>query len=288
MITSRKRADRPEPSPPPARLLLKCAARLRRIRARSVFLAVTAALAVSLTPACNGGSAPAPGGSASATSAKPTRMTMSIVLLDDQPDPFETLPAPVPRGVASFQEVVVFGPEAVDYRNFVRLVVQPGETLAQARARAKPWFDARPLPPGDRFVFAEVVEEDEVTKKREAVGVRSFVATPKVVLTQDDVIDASLGAVPDPDNKPQPVALVQLSPDASERFRLFTKENVFHRIAVLVDDNVVMAARIQDEITGGKLSISMDPETPYEAKRAELQRLVDGLHPKPASAPSAH
>jgi len=255
-------------------------------RALSIF-AVTVALAVSFVAACNDKpSSSSSTGAAPAPDAKPARVTMSVVVLDEQPNPFSPLPEPTPKGISPFQEVVVFGPEAVEVRTFVRLVVQPGETLAQAMARAKPWFDARPLPPGDRFVFAEIVEENEVTKKREPVGVRTFVATSKVVLTQDDVIEASLGAEPGADEKPQPVATLQLSPDASERFHQFTKENMLRRIAILIDDKVVMSARIQDEITGGKIAIAMDPETPYEAKRAELQRIVDGLKTKKAGPPS--
>src|SRR5262249_24105223 len=151
--------------------------------------------------------------------------------LDDQPDPFHALPPPVPKGIASFQEVVVLGPEDVELRTFVRLVVQPGETLAQARARAKSWFDARPLPPRDRLVCKEIREENEITKAREAVGVRTFVATPKVLLTEADVADATLGAAPDEHEKPQPVAMIQLTGGAGERFRQFTKENALRRIA---------------------------------------------------------
>lgn len=255
-----------------------------RTRALSIF-AVAAALAVPFVAACSGNTSS--GSTGTASDAKPARLTMNIVLLDDQPDPFATLVPPVPAGIAAFQEVVVLGPEAVEYRTFVRLVVQPGETLAQARARAKPWFDARPLPPGDHLAFAEIVEENEVTKAREAVGVRTFIATSQVALTQDDVVDASLGAAPNPEGKPEPVATIELSPDASERFRVFTRDNLFRRLAVVVDGNVVMSARIQDEIGGGKISVSAAPEAPYEAKRAELQRMVDGLKPKNAPAPAA-
>lgn len=252
-----------------------------RSRALSLF-ALVAALAVPCLSACSGNGSSSTAGAADA---KPARMTMSVILLDDHPDPFTPLPEPVPKGVSPFQEVVVFGPDAVEVRTFVRLVVQPGESLPQALTRARPWLDARPLPPGDRFVFSEIREENELTKQREAVGVRTFVATSRVILTQDDVVDASVGAAPDQEGKPQPLATIQLSPDASERFRQFTKENMLARIAVLLDDRVVMSARIQDEITGGKISIGMDPETPYEVRRAELDRMVAGIRPK--NAPSA-
>lgn len=238
-------------------------------------------------PACTGG---ASGSSASASSAAPDAApacsSLEVVLLDEQPDPFATLPPPVPKGIAPFQEIVVLGPEDVQVRTFVRLVVQPGETLPQALARARPWLDARPLPPGDRLAFAEIREENEVTKVREAVGVRTFIATSKVLLTEADVADATVGAAPDDQQKPQPVAMIQLTPDAGERFRQFTKENALRRIAVLIDKNVVMAARIQEEITGGKISISMDPDLPYEVKRADLDKMVSGLKPR-ASAPAS-
>jgi hypothetical protein len=256
--------------------------RVRRSLRHLAGLALLAAVAAPLG-ACSGGSASSTGTSSAET--KPARMTFEVIVLDDKPDPFATLPEGAPKGIAPFQEVVVFGPDAIETRTYVRLVVQPGETWQDAKKRAKPWFDKIALPPGDRLVFSEIVEENEVTKKREAVGARTFVATSTVVLTRDDVAEASVGAMPDPDNKPQPVAMIQLTPAAGERFRQFTKENVFVRLGVTVDGNVVMAARIQEEIQGGKISISLDPEMPYEARRAELQRIADGL--KPAGAPAS-
>ncbi len=215
----------------------------------------------------------------------PLRPPFEVVLLDDQPDPFATLDPPLPAGISSFQEPVIFSPEDIQERTYVRLVIQPGETLAKAMARAKPWFDARKLPPGERFVFSQIVEENEHTKQREAVGVRTYVATNKVLLTKDDVATATVGAVPDKDNKPQPVALVQLNPIAAERFRDDTRKNVFRRLAVMTHGNVLMAPLIQDEIAGGKLTIGADPDLPYDLKRSELQRLVDAIKP-PAPAAS--
>jgi hypothetical protein len=250
-------------------------------RAIAIF-AVTASLALPLA-ACSGKSGPASSGEA----AKPARMTLDVVVLDDKPDPFAKLPDGAPKGLSTFQEIVVMGPEAVEVRTFVRLVVQPGETLAQAQARAKPWFDKVALPPGDRLVFQQIEEENEVTKQREAVGVRTFIATSQTVLTQDDVGDATLGAAPDENQKPQPVANLLLKPDAAQRFQKFTKENALKRIAVIVDGNVLMSARIQEEITGGQLSISLDPDTPYEIKRLRLQSVVDGLKPKAPGAATA-
>lgn len=251
-------------------------------------LAVFAACALAASlPACGNSSS---GPSGATTSAAPAEALsgppFEVVLLDDQPDPFATLDPPVPAGISSFQEPVIFSPEDIQTRTYVRLVVQPGEDLPKAMARARPWLDARKLPPGDRLVFSQIVEENELTKKREAVGVRTYVATNEVLLTKDDVASATLGAMPDKDNKPHPVAIVQLNPLASERFREATKKNVFRRLAVMTNGNVLMAPLIQDEIAGGKLTIAADPDLPYDLNRAELQRLVDAIAPKSA-APAA-
>ncbi|MFO0743382.1 MAG: hypothetical protein U0270_46370, partial [Labilithrix sp.] len=190
------------------------------------------------------------------------------------------------RGSRS-SRVVVLSPEDIQQRTFVRLVVQPGETLDQARARAKPWFDAIPLPPGDRLLYSTIEEENEITKKREGVGVRTFIGTSTVVLTHDDVGDAGMDAAPDPEGKPQVFATIQLNPNATERFRQFTKNNPLRRIAIMFDDNVIMSARIEGEITGGQLRISLDPETPFDARKAEIQEIVSALKPaKPAAVPS--
>lgn len=246
-------------------------------------LALTAALAATSLAACGGQSSS--GTTGGAPESLPAGPPFEVVVLDDTPDPFATLAPPVPAGVSQFQEPVIFSPEDIQARAFVRLVVQPGETLAQAMARAKPWFDAQPLPPGDRLVFAEIIEENEITKKREAVGVRTYVATSQVVLTREDVADASVGAVPDAENKPQPAVMVQLTPVATERFRKFTRENTLRRIGIMVSGLVVMSARIQDEIPGGTLTILIDPEMPHEARRAELERIASAIKPKAPAAP---
>jgi hypothetical protein len=253
---------------------------------RALLAALATILLAASLPAC-GNSSSGPAGAT--TSAAPAEALsgppFEVVLLDDQPDPFATLDPPLPAGISSFQEPVIFSPEDIQERTYVRLVIQPGEDLAKAMARARPWFEARKLPPGERFVFSQILEENEHTKKREAVGVRTYVATNKVLLTKDDVATATVGAVPDKENKPQPVALVQLNPIAAERFRDDTRKNVFRRLAVMTHGNVLMAPLIQDEIAGGKLTIGADPDLPYDLKRSELQRLVDAIKP-PAPAAS--
>src|SRR5690349_3781635 len=101
----------------------------RRSRTLSIF-AVTAVLAVAFVSGCNDKpSASSSTGTAPGADAKPARVTLGVVVLDELPNPFSPLPDPVPKGIAPFQEVVVLGPEAVELRTFVRLVVQPGETL---------------------------------------------------------------------------------------------------------------------------------------------------------------
>lgn len=246
------------------------------MRASRWIVSFAAALALSLAVGCSGGSSGS-GAAGVSTSTAPHQPKFSVVLLDDKPDPFATLPANPPKGISQFQEVVVLSPEDIQTRTFVRLVVQPGETLDKARARAKPWFDAIALPEGDKLLYSTIEEEDEVTKKREAVGVRTFIGTGTVVLMHDDVASAGMDAAPDQEGKPQVFASIQLRPDATERFRLFTKNNPLRRIAILFDDNVIMSARIEGEITGGQLRISLDPETPFEARKAEIQKIVDAF-----------
>lgn len=244
-------------------------------------LGFTAALGLPFAAGCSGSSSSSEVSTAS--SSAPHRTTFTVVVLDEKPDPFATLPPPVPKGISSFQEVVVLSPDDIQARTYVRLVVQGDETLDQARARAKPWFDAIPLPAGDRLLFSRIDEDNELTKKRESVGVRTYIGTGTVVLTQDDIAGAGLDAAPDQEGKPQPFAMITLTPTATESFRIFTKQNALRRIAILVDDNVIMSARIQDEITGGKLSISLDPETAFDVKKVELQRIVDSLKPHGAA-----
>ncbi len=235
--------------------------------------------------ACDNSATTGASPSASPQENKPSGPSFEVVVLDDKPDPFATLPEPVPKGISQFQEGVIFSPEDIQTRTYVRLVIQPGETLPQAMSRAKPWFEKFQLPAGDRLLFSEIVEDNEITKTREPVGVRTYVGTSQTVLTQTDVESAEVGAQPDQKNKPQPVAIVQLTPIAARKFQQFTKENMLRRIAVMSSGNVLMAPLIQDEIAGGKLTIGLDPEMEYAPKRAELERFVSAIRPKTA-APS--
>lgn len=282
---SGRRPRDPDSSLPPASPGPRPRSGAARLAARGLALLLAAGALAAPVAGCGNGSGSSTGGAA--PEAKPAKMKFEVVLLDDKPNPFDPLPKDPPKGLATFDEVVVLGPEQIELRTYVRLVVQPGETWPQAMKRAKPWFDAIALPPGDRLVFSEIVEENEATKKREPVGARTFVATGTVVLGRDDVAQASLGAMPDQEGKPQPVTMIQLTPAAGERFAKFTRENVFRRLGVMIDDNLVMAARIEEEIQGGKISISIDPDLPYDVRRAELQRIADGLGGAPTSASAA-
>ena len=92
------------------------------------------------------------------------------------------------------------------------------------------------------------------------------------MLTGKDLADANADAA-----EGQAFVKIALLPDAAERFRVATRDNMQRRMAVVIDGKVASAPVIQAEIPGGSIQIGLGDATDPAAQRAEAQRLTAAL-----------
>ncbi len=95
----------------------------------------------------------------------------------------------------------------------------------------------------------------EYAQDQEGGDVRKlpYVLLDRVVLTGDDVNDASVGM----DQYNQPYVALEFKPPGARIFAEYTGENVGKRFAIVLDRKVKSAPYIKEKIAGGRASISM-------------------------------
>lgn len=78
-----------------------------------------------------------------------------------------------------------------------------------------------------------------------------------VIITGNDIKEAKAVYSTDPDTRMQvPVVSLELNPDGAKKFATATAENVGKIIAILLDENIISAPRVNEPITEGKCQIS--------------------------------
>jgi len=159
--------------------------------------------------------------------------------------------------------------------NYLRIVVQPGETIEGTTDRMSEFLKKTVhLPEGDRFAIGRISEVDATTKVSHAIAVRSYIVKGSAVVTEKDIVD-TLAKSDGPAN-----IQIKLGPDAAKRFAAFTRDNIKRRLGVIVDGAVVTAPVVQTEIPGGELAITLstaEKATPDEI--TEATRLAKALRP---------
>ncbi|MDC3954848.1 SecDF P1 head subdomain-containing protein [Polyangium jinanense] len=203
-------------------------------------------------------------------------VTMEVVVVDDDFDPFTEPVGALPDGVSIRLETAIRARGLVT-QHYAMLVKKPGETDAQAKERFSPWLSAQPLPAGRRFIVGDVVEENE-TGELSPIGLRTYVLTGEAIVTQANVIDASVLVDDGKGPMRQPVVMVTFDAAGGERFHEATREHVKERIAIVVDGKAMSLPVVQSPIPGGRVSISMQGYD--EQAVAEAQRLAAGLRGK--------
>ena len=103
-------------------------------------------------------------------------------------------------------------------------------------------------------------------------GWRSYLASNEAVITAADVADATVGE--DAVTGAQHVD-VQLTADAAERFRAFTRTHTRRRLAIVVDGRVESAPVVQQEIDVGRIQVTVAGEP--KQQRAQARRLAAAL-----------
>jgi hypothetical protein len=210
------------------------------------------------------------------------RGSFEVSLVDDESNPFEAEAAGLPSGVAILREEVPT--RSVRYptvaRSFVRLVLQSGETLEQARRRVAPWLAARPVPPDRRLVWGEVHDDegesfrsDRDTRIVDKISAfRTYLLVGDPILTIADLESATLNR--DADHRY--FVGLHLKPAGAERFWAATARHRQERIAILVGGVVRFVPTIESEIGGGYVQISMGEGEP-ELTKARAERLYREL-----------
>ncbi|HVK67061.1 MAG TPA: hypothetical protein VM694_21395 [Polyangium sp.] len=205
-------------------------------------------------------------------------ITMEIVLVDDDLDPFAKPGGTLPESVSVRAEERLSRSGFPATFRYAMLVKKPGETYVQAKERFSPWLSTLPLPAGRRFVLGDVMEEDETGQPR-AIGLRTYVVAREAIVTHANVVDA---IVLEDDGKgpvQPPVVVVTFDAAGGERFHAATREHVKERLAIVVSDKAMSVPLVQSPIPGGRVSISMHGHD--DRAVAEARRLAVALRGKP-------
>jgi hypothetical protein len=203
------------------------------------------------------------------------RGQLEIVRVDDESDLFAKLAyREDPQGIEFPHERAGSGREVHDVY-YARTSVRDGETYDAAYARLRKWADAVPVPEGTRIGLEAIEEYDDDTLKSKRTGVRTYLLTGPPVITTDDVIDAA-ASVDTVSARESAYVAVTLSPDATERFRVATREYTNRRIAIIVNGVIESAPIVRSEIGGGRVSITMGAGS-LEVQLAQAKALAKSL-----------
>lgn len=106
-------------------------------------------------------------------------------------------------------------------------------------------------------------------------AVRCLVPRPQ--LTGDDVREASVAYDP---MTQEPTVTVQLTDAGGTRFARVTRDNVGRPLAIVVDGEILSLPRIQSEIPGGRLQITLGGALDPAASELEARSLAVALSPE--------
>ncbi len=224
---------------------------------------------------------------------------LEFKLLDDSTDYFAEIADEVQRTGKSPLEGLEFrretapigvddeGSEATKIITFAQLPIAPGEEPKETLERFKAWAEALDLPPDREIGFGlEYKLVDQVTLKEEPDAWRTYFLKSRAEITGDMISDAR--AQPDQSQGSLGgwVTGIQFTEKGGAIFSKITKQNVKRRFAIILDDRISSAPRINVHIAGGSAVItsgSNDPEIQLrEAKKLELV-LRAGALPAPIS-----
>lgn len=143
-----------------------------------------------------------------------------------------------------------------ELRTFIRIVAQDKETPEAAIDRLRAYLGGfAPPDKGIEYAFGRLVELDSETKQLHVVGARSYAVVGPSPLGAEDITSVTL-------NEDTATVVIVFSEAAAGRFEKFTGENVYRRIALIVDGNVVSAPTLGGPIPGGTLSIAFGSPDP--------------------------
>ena len=96
---------------------------------------------------------------------------------------------------------------------------------------------------------------------------------PKAILTVNDIESSSTDST-NLDGKEAYVLNIKLKSSAAIKFKTVTAENVGRKLALVIDNKVVMAAIIKDPITTGRLTVSGESAAEIKSLGIKLSKEI--------------
>ena len=129
------------------------------------------------------------------------------------------------------------------------------------------------LTPPEGTVIRYIKEEEfnRATQKMELKRYRAMLLKAEVPLTGEYITDARV--MPDPQTN-QPFVSLTLDGQGAKLFGDLTAANVGKNMAIVLDDVISSAPRINDRIPGGRVSITMGGGSNFQAIAGEAQELA--------------
>jgi preprotein translocase subunit SecD len=126
-------------------------------------------------------------------------------------------------------------------------------------------------PEGTVIRFIKDEEFNRATQKMELKRYRAMLLKAEVPLTGEYITDARV--VPDPQTN-QPFVSLTLDGQGAKLFGDLTAANVGKNMAIVLDEVIASAPRINDRIPGGRVSITMGGGANFQAIAGEAQDLA--------------
>jgi len=170
----------------------------------------------------------------------------------------------LPEGIDLMREAVPIGLDDHGGRltsniTFVKVRLQPGETLDHAIARGDKWVSGAVVFTDKlRVAWEPSYDYDPDTGLQTLDGARSFVLNGDSWISNRDIVDAE-ASLDQRSGIPEVYVAITLTPQGGERFRMLTAERVNQRIAIVLNGRVNSAPVVRTEIGGGRMSRKKRP-----------------------------
>lgn len=212
---------------------------------------------------------------------------LEFKMVDDETDFFAKVKdseLPEGEGISIWQENAPAGPKKTVQTHYARMIKRENETMAECKERFKAWVATLGVPDDHQVGYERALDTDEETLAQTEMGWRTLYLFARADVTGDYITDANVPAPDTSNGGSQYYVALSFSPTGADRFEEVTGANVGRRFAIILDEVIDSAPRIQTKIAGGRATITMgggDARTQLEnAKKLELV-LRSGALPAP-------
>lgn len=144
------------------------------------------------------------------------------------------------------------------------------EARSAALERIRTHFEGIEAPGGTQISFLEVSQLDQASGEFRAAGYQPMLLEEDTLLTGEYITDARTGTDPQTN---QPVVNMTFDAEGTQLFGNLTSENTNRLMAIVLDDVVNSAPRINEPILGGRCQITLGGRS-YRESMAEATSLA--------------